>query len=130
MKDMVTVINELTNSETPEESKFEHVIDHHFEKFRYFHYLLKCDGFEDVQSMECTCAEDHQSLSVDLLFEKKQQRDNFREAFETRVNESETFQSQYFIVVLTPTKNSLNISIENKKISREDEIYGDRSDSN
>lgn len=130
MKDMVTVINRLTESKEENFLLFDHVIDHHFEKFRYFHQLLKCDGYEYATDMSCECAPDNQSMAVELVFGKKQQRDTFKTAFEHEVKNSEAFQAKYFVVVLTPTKNSLNISIENKKISREDEIYGDRSDSN
>lgn len=130
MRDMVAVISQLTQPESTDCSKFDQVIDHHFEKFRYFYNLLQCDGFDTVKSMDCSCADDHQSLQVELLFDKKNQRDVFNTSFMERINTSKTFQAKYFIVVLTPTKNSLNISIENKLISREDDIYGAGFNSN
>lgn len=124
MKDMISVVNRLTLNGVADCNLFDDVMENHFEKYRYFYDLLSDVDYSQITSLSCSCGEDQQSISIEVDFDKKAHRDKFEKAFNKKIVKSSVFQSTYFAATCADGKKTLNISIENKTISGEDEIYG------
>lgn len=117
MNDMISVFNRLTESKLADYNLFEKLISLHFEKFRFFYYIIEDISLTKVQKIECS--ETTSKLLVIIKFKTNIERDKF----ERSLKKTNSFYSKYFNTEFETEKNKLNISIENKKIRREEEIY-------
>lgn len=124
MADMITVFNQLTQTELADSSLFEDVMQNHFEKFKYFYAVMQVLSLKLVDKIVCSTATTQ--LVISINFEKKGDREKFSESFRNSLLDCPSCLNKYFSVNVTTTGKKLNISIENKSISREDEIYEDR----
>lgn len=126
---MITVFNQLTQSELTDYSLFENVLDNHFEKYRFFYEVMEPISLNDVKKICCECPAHGTELLIIVKFNSKKHLDQFIESFRSRLDVTNCFLADYFLTTLSRDGNSLNISIENKNISKEGEIYEDRFDS-
>lgn len=123
-KTMIEVFSRLTQSELDDYSLFENVLGNHFEKFRYFYWSTA--GIENkitrlITSISCFCSDT--TLTVQIEFKTERSRKQYMEA----IGDYRDRRSAYF-TMNTGVLNgkTLNISIENKTISREGELYENR----
>lgn len=129
-KNVVTVFNQLTQSELADYTLFRNVLEHHYEKFKYFYSLMDDYPLNIIQKIVCKDPNRIDRLVINIKFTSGEDRVSFNSKFSERVKENTTYHATYFRVRLSGEGNSLNISIENKSISEEDEIYGDRFNTN
>jgi len=126
---MITVFNQLTQSELTDYSLFEDVLDNHFEKYRFFYSVMEFISLKHVKKIYCECPANKRELIIIVKFSGKKHMADFIDEFQHNLENTRTFLRDYFITTLNKDGNCLNISIENKSISRESDIYEDRFDS-
>lgn len=129
MKTMVEVFSQLTPNELSGYSLYEDVLGNHLEKFREFYYITKlipADLEKAVKGIDCFCKPD--GLHIVLKFSSTKKCKEYMETIEPNlVPDNE----EYFTFnIKVASSKKLNISLENNKISREDEIYEDRFNTN
>jgi len=125
---MISVFNQLTENELADCDLFEDILNLHYEKFKYFYLIIEDICLGDVQKIECT--ENTKQLIVIIKFDDNKDRDSFRKVMDKYTkNKNSVYYSKYFSVKIEKESNKLNISIENKKICREEDIYEDRFNS-
>jgi hypothetical protein len=134
MRTMVEVFNQLTHSELVDCSLlfFEDLLGNHFQKFRYYYENISDipnDVSKTVKAISCSCT--NSSILIVTEFKSAKNCSDYREHLEDLMDTSSFLGDKYFSFS-TEIKGDkkLNISIENKGISREDEIYEDRFNSN
>lgn len=129
---MVEIFNQLTHSEVEEHSLvlFKEILGNHFEKFRYYHSCI--EGISDdvvnkVKGISCFCSD--KGILIEMVFKSTKGCKNYLEAIEEEISIGHPNAKYFNFSVKIDSGKKLNISIENKNISREDEIYEDRFDS-
>lgn len=125
MNDMITVFNQLTHSELTDYSLFEEVLDNHYEKYRFFYNIMEPIELDKVKNISCEVPAHETELLITVEFDSQKDLNSFLAIFEARLCDAVC---RYFTVYLEQDGDVLNISIENKNISREGEIYEDRFD--
>lgn len=128
MTDILTLFNQLTHDELADYTKFENVLDNHYEKFKYFYRLMGVVGLDNIQKVRCSDTDDSNTLCIEIEFENKKHLKEFEKSFDDVVKTYKHYYKKYFKVVVESNKTTILISIINKKISKEGEIYEDRFD--
>jgi uncharacterized protein YpiB (UPF0302 family) len=124
---MIEVLNQLTHKDLADYSLFEKLLGEHFEKFRFFYkntcYVPK-EIFKNVKTVSCFCTE--KGILVEMDFKGTKNRDSYLQCLEGNMDISNNYSKYFKFSVESKGKKNLNILIENKTISREDEIHEDR----
>ncbi len=122
--DYVQTFSQLTRSELADISKFEHILSHHYEKFKYACRLLDQLKITKIESVSCGDLS-VEKLLVDVKFDKKKDKDNFAAEVGALVGTyGDKFDNKFITHVHESKKQvSLVISYQNG-YSSEEEIYG------
>lgn len=123
--DSVQMLNQLTRHESTGYHLFDSLLSDHFLKFRLFYELVKEVSWNKIKDVDCDKTSDT-SAEFKIEFSKDSHRKTFQENL-VSTYEANTY-SKYFSLTVSSSKKILNISIENKDISREDEIHENRFD--
>lgn len=128
MKSMVEVFNQLTHHELADFSLFEDLLGNHYEKFRYYYDMtvnVSSELTDTVEGVSCFCVE--AGITIVTVFDTEEHCQEYLNELES---DDESFDEYFSFDVEITGGKTLNISIENKNISGEDEIYEDRFNSN
>jgi hypothetical protein len=129
MTDVLTLFNQLTHRELADYSIGERVgfiMTNHYEKFKYFYHLMEDVKINKVDKIKCSDSEDTRSLVVRVDFDDKKHMNRFQKEFSNIAAAFRGYPAKYFSVDISIDKKSLYITIENKNISSEEDIYEDR----
>lgn len=98
-------------------------VSNHFHKMRYL-YNVVCDSVEPKHISFSTFSDT--SLTVNLTFKNTKERDAKQLTISTALGNAVCFEQQHFdITVIEDGTLALNISVVNRKVTREDDIHGD-----
>jgi hypothetical protein len=126
--DMILVFNQFTNQGLADCDLFENILENHYEKFKYFYSIIEDMCLDKVQKIHCE--EQESGLEIYILFKNKKDRDEFVTKFNKYQSKcSKSYYDEYFELGMKNDANTLNISIENKNISKEEDIYENRFNS-
>lgn len=131
MTDVLTLFNQLTHHELADYQigeKVGFIVTNHYEKFKYFYHLMEDVKINKVDKIRCSDSEDEKALVIRVDFDNKKHMTNFKAEFSDITHTFRGFPAKYFTVDITIDKKSLYITIENKNISSEEDIYEDRFD--
>lgn len=118
---IIDVFNQLTDSQLADCRLFQNIILSHYEKFKYFYSIIENISLNTINSIRCL--EEPCLLNIFITFKNKKELNKFIQLFRTSKN-------KYFLINTTVNVLNLNISIENNQISREEEIYENRFNTN
>lgn len=118
---LIDVFNQLTGEQLADCSLFKNMILLHYEKFKYFYSIIEDVSLKTIRSI--TCLEEPKILKIFITFKNEKDLKKFVKIFDT--NRKEKYE-KYFSLNIENRELELNISIENNKISREEDIYEDR----
>ncbi len=125
--DVITLFNQLTQDELADYSKFEAILSDHYEKFKYFYYLMGGISLTKIKKVKCTECSSITSISFTIDCENKKTLDKFITTFNEN-NDLSYYLSDCFDVILTGDGKIAYITIENNSsISSEEDIYANRS---
>jgi hypothetical protein len=119
---MITVFNSLTNKKLKDCNLFENILSYHFEKFRYFYYIIRDIDLKKVNKIDCS--ETPSCLFIYINFKSKKNKEYFLKIIEKENQDclsQDTKYSKCFNLSINNVVNDLNISIENKNNYREDD---------
>ena len=125
---MVEVFNQLTHNELAGFSLFESLLGDHYEKFRYYYQSTKNipkSTTKSVKGISCFCSDD--GIVVETAFKTDKGCNEYLSYLQPFILYPNNDYFRFNAEIRGGKK--LNISIENKSISREDEIYEDRFNS-
>lgn len=121
VNDNIVVFSKLTKSELSECSLFEDILDSHYEKFKFFYSLIKNLCLKNVEKI--ICKEQTDKLLIFIYFKTKTLLNNFNKSLTTEMTLNKYNYANYFILNIDKEPKTINISIWNKGISEESEIY-------
>lgn len=127
---MISIFNRMTKSsksDLDDCSLFEDIMDTQYEKFKFFYEMIKDMALEPIKKIECSKRDS--DLVIVISFKNKGDRDEYYDMFSNYENCISSDYTDYFALKLDKSGVKLNISIENKSISREEEIYENRFNS-
>lgn len=118
----VDVFNQLTLSKASDVTPFESILQDHYSKFKYFYKSIRAlttpihgewiPEFEDTK------------LTISVSFETSTDADNFHKELTSILPELVCSETNHFTYSTKRTDDlSLNITVANTLIAREDEIY-------
>jgi len=123
LNDIIYVFNQLTRNELADCSLFENIINRHYEKFKYFYYIIDNISLKNI--LDIKCQEESTKLYIYISFKTKKERDKFFNTFNNEVNSKSSFKyKDYFIFNVIKGIKNINITIENNNILREELLYG------
>jgi len=130
MLDVITLFNQLTHDELADYSLFEKVLESHYEKFKYFYRLMENISLEGVNKIRCSNSDSPGAIEFRIDFESNKNLREFNKEFSNITKTFKGYPAKYFSVDIKVDKKSLYITIENKNICSEEDIYEDRFNSN
>ena len=65
LNDMITLFNQLTSKKLADYNLFSHMIELHYEKFKYLYYILKNLDLNTVSDITCVESDDKISVSIE-----------------------------------------------------------------
>jgi hypothetical protein len=128
MRTMVEVFNQLTHNELADFTLFEELLGSHYEKFRFYYYNtddIPNSVTKHVKGVSCYCSEN--AIVIVTEFKTSKNCTEYLSYLEPYLS----FPGNEYFSFTAEIKSGkkLNISIENKSISGEDEIHEDRFNS-
>jgi hypothetical protein len=123
--DIITVFNRLTNSELADCKLFETILNDHYEKFKYFYYMVLELPIEDIQKITCQIENNELIFKTKLtsIKEAKKYQTTFKECL---INFTDEFYNKYFSCSIFLEKRNVFIVIGNKeKYKDPNTIYDD-----
>jgi len=110
MADIITVFNRLTESELVDCILFEKVLDDHYDKFKYFYFILVEMNMVDVDTISCGCDDNILTFEISCANKKDSHkyRDLFQKQFEIFNN---PYYTKYFDYVITYTDYEIRIEL-------------------
>jgi len=121
--DMIIIFNQLTKSELSDCSLFENILNYHYEKFKFFYSLIRNLCLKNVEKIICN--EQTDKLLIYIHFKTKPLLNNFNKTLKTELGSNTYIHAKYFTLDVIKSSNKIDISIMNKNISEEQEIYED-----
>jgi len=120
---MIIIFNKLINSDLSDCSIFENILNYHYEKFKFFYSLIKNLCLKNVEKI--SCQEKIDDLLILISFKTKPLTTNFSKALQDTINSNDYVYANHFILTINKNSNIIYISIMNKYVSKENEIYED-----
>lgn len=120
--DMITLFNRLTSQELADYSLFSHMIDLHYEKFKYLYYVLKDIELSHIDNI--VCVENVESISVtitpasiehtsEIMFDINKRKDVYKK-------------KEYFHIDIESYANAIQIDISIAGNEKEGDLYASR----
>jgi len=123
LNDIISVFNQLTRNELADCSLFENIINRHYEKFKYFYFIIDNISLKNI--IDIKCQEESTRLNISISFKTKKERDLFFNIFNNKINNNCNFKyKDYFIFKIIKDTKSINVTIENNDIIVEEVLYG------
>lgn len=114
---MIDVFNRLTDQQLADCQLFEDMILIHYEKFKYFYYIIEDMDLKTVQ--EIHCQEKDNELIMFINFKNKKDSTSFKNNIVKYISNFTTPYDTIFNMIINEVKNKLNISIEGKNCREE-----------
>lgn len=108
---MIDVFNRLTDQQLADCELFENMIETHYEKFKYFYYIIEDVCLNTVQKIHCQ--ENVTELKIFIEFKNKKDITSFKNVINNYMSNFTTPYDIIFNMKIQEVKNNLNISIEN-----------------
>lgn len=125
---MVTLFNQLTHDELADYSKFDNLLDYHYEKFKYLYRVIEGLTLEGIKSI--TCADkSEKELRIFIFISDKKKAVSIGKKLNEIVRTFKSDYKKYFKVSVTVEEARLVVVISAKKIAKEEDIYEDRFNS-
>jgi hypothetical protein len=118
---MIDVFNRLTDDQLADCQLFENIISTHYEKFKYFYLIIEDICLNTVQKIHCY--EKDTKLDIFIEFKNKKDSGDFQNIITDYLSNWVTPYDDLFSMNIQKEAKKLNISIENKNICREENIY-------
>lgn len=120
--DMITLFNRLTTRELADYTLFSHMLDLHYEKFKYLYYMLKDVDLAQIDNI--TCEENSERISVDITPTSIDYCSDIMSSIDNRKDSYR--KSNYFSISITCYSNDINIIIRMAGDEKEGDLYADR----
>ena len=121
-RNVVDVFNQLTLSEASGYSSFENILENHYNKFKYFYESIRL--LTEVEPLSWSPSFQDTTLSIDISFETSTDTNSFYENLSSILETLVYPESKHFTYDANiTTGTTVNITIANISIVREDELY-------
>jgi hypothetical protein len=74
MNDIITVFNRLTNSQLADCRAFEDILGRHYDKFKYFYYIIVNMENNEVDKITCKYSQQEITFIISLIDDKEAKR--------------------------------------------------------
>jgi len=120
--DMVTIFNQLTSSELADYTLFENILEYHYEKFRYFYFLINDIDLKKIEKIYCK--EKKNNIKVYIVPHENKYINDIVFAINNCKNDYSS--SKYFTVDIIEEYNNIVVDIGMKNDREEGDIYANR----
>ena len=119
---MVTIFNQLTSSELADYTLFENILEYHYEKFRYFYFLINDIDLKKIEKIYCK--EKKNNIKVYIVPHENKYINDIVFAINNCKNDYSS--SKYFTVDIIEEYNNIVVDIGMKNDREEGDIYANR----
>ena len=120
--DMITLFNQLTSSELADYTLFENILEYHYEKFRYFYFLINDVNLKKIEKIYCK--EKRSNIMVYIIPHENKYINDI--VFAINNSKTQYATSKYFTLDIIEDHNTLVIDIGMCNDCEEGDIYANR----
>ena len=110
MSDIISVFNRLTEKRLADCILFETVLDEHYDKFKYFYFIISSIGMVDIDTITCRC--EKTILLFTIKYTNKKDTHKYKELFQKHFEAfNHPYYNKYFDYVITYTDFEIEVRL-------------------
>lgn len=122
VNDMITVFNRLTSKTLADYTLHEHIVELHYEKFKYLYYMINDMDLSHIETI--TCEDDSNNLIVKIESTKAKYLNDV--IYYINERKSSYNKSNLFTINIEEYSNIITLTIGIINDEKEDTLYGNR----